>query len=44
MSGARVGSAVAVRIKAGCVRYTLTLLLLFAGVKLVMVGAWMLGI
>lgn len=44
MSGARVGSAVAVRIKASYVRYILTFLLLFAGIKLAMVGAWMLGI
>lgn len=42
MSGARVGSTVAVRIRAKYVRYILTLLLLFAGIKLVLVGIWML--
>lgn len=44
MSGARVGSSVAVKIRAKYVRNILTFLLLFAGIKLLLVGAWMLRI
>ncbi len=44
MSRARVGSSVAVKIKAKYVRNILTFLLLFAGIKLLLVGAWMLRI
>jgi hypothetical protein len=42
MTGARFGSAVAVRVKAKYIRYTLTTILLFAGIKLIWVGLWML--
>lgn len=38
MTGARFGSAVAVRVKAKYIRYTLTTILLFAGIKLIWVG------
>jgi len=41
MVGARIGARVAVRTKARYVRYILTLILLFAGIRLVWVGLWM---
>ena len=41
MAGARIGAKVAVRIKAKYVRYILTFILLFAGVRLIWVGLWM---
>jgi hypothetical protein len=41
MVGARVGSSVAVRIKARYIRYILVLILIFAGVRLIWVGLWM---
>jgi hypothetical protein len=41
MIGARVGSSIAVRIKARYVRYILVFILLFAGLRLIWVGIWM---